>query len=159
MLSYRTREAVERLVETYGDMLVRLAYARLGCTADAEDAVQDAFLYLLEHDVTFKSAQHEKAWLIRTVLHRAADRLKRADRRAVPLEEAGGLGVSPPQETSLPEAVRSLPEKYGVPLFLHYYAGYSIREIGTLLRLPASTVGTRLARGREMLRNILKEEN
>ena len=41
---------------------------------------------------------------------------------------------------------------------LHYYEGYSIREIGKLLDLPAATVGTRLARGRDRLREMLKEE-
>ena len=159
MLSYRTREAVERLVETHADMLLRLASSRLGCAADAEDAVQDAFLYLLEHEVTFQSAEHEKAWLIRAVLHRAADRCRRMDRRTVPLEDAAPVGDPPPQENPLLEAVRALPEKYSAPLFLHYYAGYSIKEIGTLLRLPASTVGTRLARGRELLRKKLEEED
>ena len=41
---------------------------------------------------------------------------------------------------------------------VHYYEGYSIKEIGTLLGLPAATVGTRLARGRERLRQMLKED-
>ena len=43
-------------------------------------------------------------------------------------------------------------------IHLHYYEGYSIKEMGKLLGLPAATVGTRLARGRERLRQILKEE-
>ena len=43
-------------------------------------------------------------------------------------------------------------------IHLYYYEGYSIKEIAKLLRLPASTVGTRLARGRERLRRMLKEE-
>lgn len=56
------------------------------------------------------------------------------------------------------KAVRLLPKKYGAVLYLHYYEGYSAKEIGKLLGLPASTVGTRLARGRERLRKILKED-
>ena len=47
---------------------------------------------------------------------------------------------------------------YGAVIHLHYYEGYSIREIGKLLGLPAATVGTRLARGRDRLRKLLKEE-
>ena len=43
-------------------------------------------------------------------------------------------------------------------IHLYYYEGYSIKEIGTLLGLPAATVGTRLARGRDRLRELLKEE-
>ena len=54
--------------------------------------------------------------------------------------------------------MQALPEKYSAVIHLHYYEGYSIREIGKLLGLPAATVGTRLARGRDRLRSMLKEE-
>lgn len=63
-------------------------------------------------------------------------------------EEGGGLLA----------AVRALPQKYSSVIHLHYYEGYSIQEISKLLGLPAPTVGTRLARGRERLRQMLKEE-
>ena len=56
------------------------------------------------------------------------------------------------------EAVRALPEKYASVLYLYYYEGYSVKEIGHLLGLPPGTVGTRLKRGRERLRMDLKEE-
>ena len=55
-------------------------------------------------------------------------------------------------------AVRALPQKYSSVIHLHYYEGYSIQEISKLLGLPAPTVGTRLARGRSGLRQMLKEE-
>ena len=64
----------------------------------------------------------------------------------------------PEPESALLDAVRSLPEKYSAVIHLHYYEGYSIREIAKLLGVPAPTVGTRLARGRERLRQLLKED-
>lgn len=157
MISYGTAEAVERLVDTYGDLLLRLASSRLRSAADAQDAVQEVFLYLLEHEVTFKSEAHEKAWLIRATLHRAADLQKRASRGDLPLEQAPEP-AAPETENALLEAVRALPEQYAAPLYLHYYAGYSLKEIGRLLGLPAATVGTRLSRGRAMLKKRLQEE-
>ena len=51
-----------------------------------------------------------------------------------------------------------MPEKYSAVIHLHYYEGYSMKEIAKLLGIPAATVGTRLARGRERLRQMLKEE-
>ena len=54
--------------------------------------------------------------------------------------------------------MRALPQKYSSVIHLHYYEGYSIQEISKLLGLPAPTVGTRLACGRERLRQMLKEE-
>ena len=44
-------------------------------------------------------------------------------------------------------------------LHLYYYEGYSLKEISRLLGIPAPTVGTRLARGRDRLKAILKEES
>ena len=146
-----------RLVETYSSMLLRLACTRLENPADAEDVVQEVFLKLLTARPAFRDAEHEKAWLIRTTLHRAADLRKAAARRNVPLEEAL-LASAPEPENQLLAAVRALPEKYGAVIHLHYYEGYSLKEIGKLLGLPAATVGTRLARGRERLRQSLKEE-
>ena len=150
-----TDDSISRLVAEYSPMLLRLACTRLHSPADAEDAVQEAFLRLLTASPRFRDAQHEKAWLIRTTLHRAADIQRAAARKNVPLEEATGVQT---EERGLLAAVHSLPEKYSAVLYLHYYEGYSIKEIAKLLGVPAPTVGTRLARGRERLRRLIKEE-
>ena len=152
-----TQETICRIVEEYSDMLLRLACTRLDSTQDAEDAVQEVFLSLLTSKPVFRDAGHEKAWLIRATLHRASDIRCRAEKRNVPLETAEN---SPAREEGgeLLAAVRALPQKYSSVIHLYYYEGYSIQEISKLLGLPAPTVGTRLARGRERLRQMLKEE-
>ena len=152
-----TDEHIHRLVETYSPMLLRLAAARLASPANAEDAVQEAFLRLLTTWPMFRDAEHEKAWLIRTPLHRACDIRKSAARRNLPLEEAILAAAPEAEEGNLLTAVRTLPEKYGAVIHLYYYEGYSIQEIANLLGVPVPTVGTRLARGRERLRLLLKE--
>ena len=159
MVPFGTDETIRRVVETYSPMLLRLACTRLGSAADAEDAVQEAFLRLLTARPVFRDAEHEKAWLIRTTLQRASDIRRKAEQRNIPLEEAAEAAV--PFEdpgSGLRAAVRALPEMYGAVIHLHYYEGYSIKEIAKLLGLPAATVGTRLARGRERLRQMLKED-
>lgn len=150
-------ETIDRVVTEYSAMLLRLACTRLKDPADAEDVVQEVFLRLLTTQPVFRDAEHEKAWLIRTTLHRASDLRKAAASRNLPLEEAAQAAV-PEQSGELLWAVRALPEKYSAVIHLHYYEGYSMKEIGTLLGLPAATVGSRLARGRERLRQMLKEE-
>lgn len=157
MAPFASDEAISRMVETYSSMLLRLACTRLTYPADAEDAVQEVFLRLVDRQIVFRDAGHEKAWLIRATLHRASDIRRAAERRNVPLEEAA-LSAAPAGDGELLTAVRALPEKYGAVLHLYYYEGYSMKEIGKLLGLPAPTVGTRLARGRERLRQLLKED-
>ena len=157
MVPTGTKETVCRLVREHSDMLLHLACTRLPSVSDAEDAVQEVFLRLLTTPVSFRDAGHEKAWLIRTTLHRASDIRRQAEKRNLPLEEAAQTAAPEPGTDPL-QAVQALPEKYGAVIHLHYYEGYSIREIGKLLDLPAATVGTRLARGRDRLREMLKEE-
>ncbi len=157
MVSYGTNDSIERLVETYSGMLLRLASTRLRNTMDAEDAVQEVFLYLIEHGVTFKNAEHEKAWLIRATLHRVSDLRRRASEKEIPYEDLSDRGTAPP-EASLLEELRSLPETYAAVLYLFYYEGYSIREIAGLLKISQAAVGTRLHRGRTLLKRILKED-
>ena len=43
-------------------------------------------------------------------------------------------------------------------IFLYYYEGYTLAEIAAALRLPRGTVGTRLSRARQQLRENLSEE-
>ena len=156
MVPFGTDETIRHIVSEYSPMLLRLACTRLDA-ADAEDAVQETFLRLLTARPVFRDAEHEKAWLIRTTLHRASDIRRAAEKRNVPLEEAA-LAAAPEESEELLSAVRSLPEKYSAVIHLYYYEGYSIKEIAKMLGLPAPTVGTRLARGRERLRQLLKEE-
>ena len=152
-----SHEDIDRVVTEYSPMLLRLAASRLP-VADAEDAVQEAFLRLLTAAPSFRDAGHEKAWLIRTTLQRASDIRRKAEQRNVPLEDVTEPVAPESPGEELRSAVRALPEMYGAVIHLHYYEGYSIKEIAKLLGLPAATVGTRLARGRERLRQMLRED-
>ncbi len=158
MVPCGTDETIGRLVAEYSAMLLRIACTRLDCPADAEDAVQEVFLKLLDARPVFRDAEHEKAWLIRATLHRASDIRRRAERKNIPLDELIQTAAPEDGSTALLSAVRALPGKYSAVIHLHYYEGYSIREIAKLLGLPAGTVGVRLSRGRERLRQMLKEE-
>ena len=148
---------LRRMVETYSPMLLRAALTRVSTPADAEDAVQDVFLRVLTRRPCFRDREHEKAWLIRATLNRASD-IRRRRRDDVPLEEAVNASARSSDYGPLLSAVRSLPEAYSAVIHLYYYEGYSIKEIASILALPVPTVGTRLARGRERLRSLLKEE-
>ena len=97
------------------------------------------------------------AWLMRVLVNGCRDRLRAAwRRRSVPLWES--LPAPEPEERQELEELFDLPPEDRAVIHLHYYEGYSIQEISKLLGLPAPTVGTRLARGRERLRQMLKEE-
>ena len=77
------------LVDEYRAMLYRIAFSNLKNRADAEDAVQEAFLRYIKDEKPIQNKEHEKAWLIRTTIHICLDILKSGwYRRTVPWNES-----------------------------------------------------------------------
>ena len=68
-----------------------------------------------------------------------------------------GIPFEDPQHSDLYYSVMALPRNYRMPLYLHYYEGYSTEEVGQLLGLPGATVRTRLRRARQLLQKDLEE--
>lgn len=142
----------------YLDMVYRIALNWFRNPADAEDAAQNAMLRLWRTDTEFRREEHLRYWLVRVTLNEC----KRMSahpwrRRTVPLSECPEPAFSDPARQTLYQEVMELPAKYRVPLYLYYYEGYSVNEIGEFLDLKASTVQTRLARARARLKTQLEE--
>ena len=123
----------------------------LGRHADAEDVTQEVFVRLLYRAPGFADGDHEKRWLLRVTANLCKDQLKGFWRRQV-TELEDTLPAAPPEEQEALAAVMALPERYKLPIHLHYYEGYSVAEIAEILKLGQSAVKMRLKRGREMLK-------
>ena len=146
----------ERLVYTYSDLILRLSYTYLKSTHDAEDICQTVFLKLLTGGPAFDSPAHEKAWIIRATANACKDVLRSAFRqRTVALEAAASAAAPEAPDSEVLEAVMALPENYREAVYLHYFEGYSIREIAALLGRSEAAVSAHLSRGRHKLRDVL----
>ena len=156
MQTYVEETELDALVQRNAQHMLRAAYAILHSKEDAQDAVQDAFLKLLRYKPTFRDREHEKAWLLRVTINTAKNDL-RTLRRISPMETLE-LPVAQAERSPVLEAVLMLPDAYRIVIHLYYYEGYAIKEIAHILRLPAATVGTRLARGRKKLAVMLEGE-
>lgn len=149
----------ERLVYTYSDLILRLSYTYLKSTHDAEDICQTVFLKLLTSGQTFDSPAHEKAWIIRTTANACKDALRSTfRRRTVALEAAATTAAPEAPDNAVLEAVMELPENYREAVYLHYFEGYSVREIAGLLGRSEAAVTAHLSRGRRKLRTTLGGE-
>jgi len=144
-------DALRGAVAAYSGSLVRLAYTYLGNVPDSEDAVQEAFLAYLRKAPAFADAAHEKAWLIRVTANKCKDALRRRKAFSTVLLTED-VADAPASDRELLEAVLGLPEKYRLPLHLHYYEGYSLSEIARIMNARPATVGSWLSRGRDLLR-------
>ena len=151
----------ERLVRTYGDLLYRVCLIQLKNPADAEDAVQDTFVRLLQKAPDFSSAEHERAWLLRVAVNLCRDKLRtRARHGEVPLEEApdGEPDSFPPSDSGILRALAALPEKYRLALTLYYVEDRPIAEIAKVIGRTPSAVKMRLAKGRALLEEAYRKE-
>ncbi len=154
-----TREQFTSLAQKHMDMIFRLAYSYLRSREEADDVTQNVLLALWRTDKTFESGEHVRAWLIRVTVNECKKILRSPWRkRSEPLEDyENTLAFETDRDRDLYEAIMALDRKYRAVIVLYYYEGYSIAEIGHLLGIPDPTVGTRLARARERLKNMLTE--
>ena len=150
---------IVRIVETYSDMLLRIALNRVKTIPAAEDIVQGVFERLMRRRPIFESSEHEKAWLIRTAVNLCLSDLRAETRHgSVPLDE--NIAQDYGEDTfEVLDAVQTLPTPDRYAVYLYYYEGYGVKEIGKLLKEPDGTVSSRLSRARKKLRAILEGGN
>ena len=154
------RMDVPRLLEDYGDSLLRLCTLWLGDQALAEDAVQDTFLRAMGAWQSFRGECSEHTFLVRIAVNVCKNYLRSPwHRRREPLPREDRISVPPPEaeDDTLLRTVMGLPAKYRGVVVLYYYEELNTSEIARLLHVPLSTVTVRLSRARRMLREQLKE--
>ena len=151
------REPAE-LARAYAPAIYRLAYARTGSRADAEDIMQEVFVRLLRAEPDFADRAHARAWLLRVAANCANDWFRAPwRRREGPLSES--LPAPEHEDGGVVEAVLALPAKYRTAVHLYYYEELSVAEIAKITGKSESAVKSRLFRARAMLREALKEDD
>lgn len=138
-------------------VLYRIAWTQLRQAADREDAVQETIRRAWEKRERLREERYMQTWVIRILLN-VCDTIRRHAGRLILSEELPQKADTPERETPLLDALMSLEEKYRLPLQLRYVEGYSVAEVAQMLHLPQGTVKSRLSRGRDRLRAMVKEE-
>ncbi|HWH49129.1 MAG TPA: RNA polymerase sigma factor [Burkholderiales bacterium] len=172
--------AFEGLMRKHNRVLYRTARAILKDDADAEDALQIAYLSAYRSIGGFRGESRLSTWLTRIVANEAMMRLRRRGREAmvVPLEfvadEEGNMMVS---EATAPEAERpelnamraetralierkidALPDAFRAVFVLRALEELSVEDTAESLHIPEATVRTRFFRARSLLRESLARE-
>ena len=149
MAEHAEEALAARLVETYSDRLLRLAYSILNSVPDAQDVCQEVLLKRLEYPGAFENEKHEQAWMVRVTVN-ACKNVRRSPWRT------RTVGLDAVAEPAALEEVQRLPAKYREVLVLYYYLGYDTNEIGEILGLRADAVRTRMSRARMKLKHVLE---
>lgn len=155
------REAIdrqaERMLTEYGNSILRLAYSYLHNMSDAEEVLQDTLIQFLKTTPALESAAYEKAWLLRVAANLSKNRID-YNRLRTSDELHEELIAEEREDLSFVwDAVKALPAQYREVIHLFYHEGYSTSEIARMLGRKESTIRSDLRRGREKLKDVLKE--
>ena len=150
---FRGKDAFSFAFKQYSDTVYRVAVHNTANLSDAEDVTQEVFIKLLETNKVFRDGEHIKAWLIRVTVNLCRDKIKKLNREV--LVDTVEPDKSCDEKNDVLEVVKALPENYRNTIYLHYYEGYTAKEIGKILDAKENTVLSWLSRGRDALRKEL----
>jgi RNA polymerase sigma-70 factor (ECF subfamily) len=172
--------AFDTLVNRYAADIYSLLLRITKDTEEAADLTQETFLRALKSIKKFRGDSEIKTWLFRIAINQSKNRFRwwksRKRERTVSLDAPIGESETPmsetvqthfsnPEETTLQnerekfliQALNNLPDIYREAVILCDIEGLSYEEIATVLEINIGTVKSRIARGREELRKILKD--
>ncbi len=152
------RQAMNSLFARHADAAYRTALRLCRNAADAEDAVQTAFIEVLRRAAQFRGESAVKPWILGFVVNATRHKAREEGRRGAREERAArSETVAPvaPGASEVREAVQKLPDHYRAPVWLHYCEGLSSGEVAQALSLSENTVRSQLSRGVEQLREAL----
>ena len=159
------RKAQSELYKMYYKSMYSVSIRILGNAADAEDAMQEAFLSAFRKIDTYQGKVSFGAWLRKIVINRSLDYLKK---RRIKFEEVTERNAGSDENNTylgeidvnrIHKAIQSLPDGYRVVLSLHIIEGYDHEEISRILNISNSASRTQYLRAKNKLREILKNQD
>jgi RNA polymerase sigma-70 factor (ECF subfamily) len=180
----RDERAFELLMRRHNQMLYRIARGILRDAAEAEDAVQDAYLAAFRNIAGFRGGSRLSTWLARIVINESYALLRKRKRAGVvlpfgPPPDAWSAGDRDAEEdamtgsdTEQPDAAASraevrrllernidaLPDQFRTAFILREVEEMSVDEAAACLGVPAATVRSRAFRARALLREAMARE-
>lgn len=158
-------DGFERFVEEHYQAAYRFALSLCGHPEDAGDLTQQAFAIAQRKLHQVRDASKQKSWLFtvlrREFLHRSRDHsrqnhypleLVEEELPPITVDHAAGMDAR-----SLLAVLQGLEEHFRVPLSLFYFEQLSYKEIAAIMETPLGTVMSRLARGKQLLRQRLEQ--
>jgi RNA polymerase sigma-70 factor, ECF subfamily len=172
----RDEAAFRTILQANNRRLYRLARGILRNDAEAEDAVQEAYVRAFTHLESFRGESSLATWLGRIVINEALGRLRRerpSDVNAVTCDAIEARIIQFPLATAddpeksmaqreirqvVEHAIDDLPEAFRIVFITRVVEGMNVDETAKVLGLKPETVKTRLHRARAMLRENVEQK-
>lgn len=147
--------AVARLFDICWLDAWRVAVGVTGDAAAADDVAQEGFLKAMRSLHGFDGRRPFRVWLHRIVANEGRDHLRRERRRGQLQTQLSNESLPAEMASEVPgltEALLDLSADQRAVLFLHFWVGHTVDEVGVVLGVPAGTVRSRLGRAMHALR-------
>ena len=148
------KEFFVREIDRNSGKLFRVAYSLLQNREDCRDALQECALKAWEKRSTLRQEQYFATWITRILINECRN-IQRRRKRTVPMDEVPEPALEPP-DPALSLALKTLPERFRLPLVLQCAEGMSYREIAKTLGITEAAVRGRVHRAKKMLRKELE---
>ncbi|MBN8201443.1 sigma-70 family RNA polymerase sigma factor [Bacillus sp. NTK034] len=156
------------IMKQYGTELSVLAYSYIRDLEASKDIVQNVFIKCYTHLDTFEGRSSIKTWLYRITINQCKDYLRShylkriflfgQIKEEVTKQSPETITLQKLDEEQVINHMMTLSKKYREVLVLRFIHSLEVREIAEVLNIPAETVKTRIRRGKNLLKPILKEE-
>jgi RNA polymerase sigma-70 factor, ECF subfamily len=162
-VTYRGPVSPEEFTDFYSASFRRLVgqlYAMTGDHAEAQDAVQEAFVRAWAHRSKLDATRGSpEAWIRATAWNIAVSRWRRArtGRRLLSSEPSPVADEPGPDRVALIDALRRLPAEQRRALVLYHLCDLTVAQVAAETGVPTGTVKARLARGRAALAPHLRQ--
>lgn len=157
-MEQRKKEQFCEVVQASRKKMYRVAYRILQNQEDAKDAVGEAIVKAYEKIDLLRNEDRLEAWIMQIVLNVSKNmRIKRSREVYGETEKILKQREVWDYHDELWDIIEKMPPKYGDVLHLFYYEEYTMDEISEILDVPVGTVKSRLNRGKERLKKLLKE--
>jgi RNA polymerase sigma-70 factor, ECF subfamily len=159
------RDALSQLYSRHHEAAHAVARRMLKHSADAEDAVQSAFVELLANGATYRHQATVRAYILGIVVN-VCRMQRRAETRLQQRQHWAASGSHPIIEQKeivdderdiVRRALATLPERYRLPLFLRFTESMCFRDIADVLGTSSKTVESQVSRGLLLLRQSLTD--
>jgi RNA polymerase sigma-70 factor (ECF subfamily) len=165
------RRAQMQLYNKYCNAMFNVAARYLKDTAEAEDAVQEAFINAFKKLESYKGEVAFGAWLKRIVINKSLDCLKLKKAQFTSLDNGhsediishnneGEWMANDTTITDVTHAISKMPDNYKYVVMLYLIEGYDHQEISDILGITPIASRTLLMRGKKKLKALLiKDKN
>ncbi len=167
----KDQERYKEIVERYQEKLLRFASYLIGSQDKATDVVQESFIKAFVNLQGFDAKKKFSSWIYRIVHNEAINFIKK-HKQEISLEKNSWVSQKIKSKQNLEQELEKketkqrlkylldkLELKYREPLILFYFEDKNYEEISDVLRMPIGTVGTRINRGKKLLKVLYEGGN